>query len=213
MAQNSMADQAYQALKEKILSLDSESYLSARQFAAELGISYTPVREAFLRLQHEGYLRHVPRVGFFVQKSNIDDLIQYSQVRKCIEPFALEQVLGNFTPDCIQEMYEALEEQKSALTEGNISKSLSADIKLHEVPLRLYGNRHLLTLYHTIREQNMFCSNHIVSTGLEESALQEHEEWIRAIEANDKKKALHLIQHHINTAEHNMKQGFIKIIT
>ena len=64
MSRKLLSSMAYQAIKERIAAMPSGSYLSARQCALELGISYTPVREAFLRLQKEGVLRQVPMWAF-----------------------------------------------------------------------------------------------------------------------------------------------------
>ena len=89
MSKKLLSSLAYKAIKERIASMPSGSYLSARQCALELGISYTPVREAFLQLQKEGVLRQVPNVGFFIQNIDLTDLFQILQVRECVDLVAL----------------------------------------------------------------------------------------------------------------------------
>ena len=169
----SLSDYAYEVLKEKLLTLESGAYLSARQFASEVDMSYTPVREAFLRLQNEGTLKQVPNVGFFVASMNINEILQLFQVRECIEPFVLKQVINRVTPSHIVLMRKIVEEQKQALAEKDITKYMKLDIKIHEVLLDIYDNPHIKSMYHTIREKYMFCSNRIALSSNAE-AMEEH---------------------------------------
>ncbi|MCZ0975943.1 GntR family transcriptional regulator [Streptomyces albulus] len=62
------ADRAYAHVRERLLDgrYPGGELLSERAVATELGLSNTPVREAFLRLQAEGFLRLYPRRGALV---------------------------------------------------------------------------------------------------------------------------------------------------
>ena len=55
----SMSDRAYRLVKERILngSLPSDTMFSEGEIAQELDTSRTPVREALLRLQAEGWIQ------------------------------------------------------------------------------------------------------------------------------------------------------------
>ena len=52
-------DIAYHKIKEMILQgvLSTDSMLSEKNLASELGMSRTPVREALQRLVHEGFMK------------------------------------------------------------------------------------------------------------------------------------------------------------
>jgi DNA-binding GntR family transcriptional regulator len=63
--------QAYLALKETISRMDiygqrGDILIDDREICETLGISRTPVREALVRLEHEGFIRSVPRRGILV---------------------------------------------------------------------------------------------------------------------------------------------------
>ena len=62
-AAGSMVDQAYLAIRERILDNHwAPGYRALEQaLALELGMSRTPVREALIRLQNEGLIEVVPR--------------------------------------------------------------------------------------------------------------------------------------------------------
>ena len=62
------AETAYQHTKRHILTggLPAGTMLSEGEIAGQLGLSRTPVREAFLRLETEGWLRLYPKRGALV---------------------------------------------------------------------------------------------------------------------------------------------------
>lgn len=77
----SLPDRAYDALKRAIMAMpiyDSREdlRLDERGLAHDLGISRTPVREALLRLQHEGLVRTQPRRGVFVVRKSKAEIIE-----------------------------------------------------------------------------------------------------------------------------------------
>ncbi len=211
MLKDTLSEKAYKALKEKIVTLKSGSYLSARQFANEIGMSYTPVREAFLRLKREGAIKQVPNVGFFVETMDLADVFQYYQVRECIEPFVLKKTINRFTPEHIANIRSLIKKQAEVLAKGNILQYMRLDAQLHEIMFKIYNNKHLLDLYRNIREQYMFCSNKIGIT-YDEDAIHEHELFIDAIEIGDLAKALQVLNTHIENAKQRMKEGYINVL-
>ena len=64
----SAAEQVYREVKERILSatLPGGELISEGEIATEMGTSRTPVREAFLRLETEGWMRLYPKRGALV---------------------------------------------------------------------------------------------------------------------------------------------------
>ena len=59
------AERAYAYLKERIIdgTVPGSTMLSEGEVAQEVGCSRTPVREAFLRLEVEGFCSSTPSVG------------------------------------------------------------------------------------------------------------------------------------------------------
>jgi len=206
----SLSEQAYNALKEKILTLEGGAYLSARQFANEVEMSYTPVREAFLRLQSEGTLKQVPNVGFFVASMDINEILRLFQVRECIEPFVLKEVITRVTPSHIILMRKFVEEQNEALELKDIKNYMKYDINLHEVLLDIYDNPYLISMYHTAREKYMFCSNRI-ALSFSPDALEEHVNLIDAVESGNTELSLEMLTKHFENAKKRILEGFIKI--
>jgi DNA-binding GntR family transcriptional regulator len=206
-----LSEVAYKALKNKIINMSGGSYISARQFADEIGISYTPVREAFLRVQKEGSLKLVPNVGFFVESLGITDLIQIFQVRECIETFVLDKVFDRITKDHIKRMKEISAKQSEELSRNRIFEYQLLDIKFHEILFVLYGNRPLLNFYRDIRDQYMICSKEI-ATVHSQNAVLEHANYFTCLESGDKEQAIDCLKNHINHARERMTEGYISVI-
>jgi len=208
--QGSLSDQAYNLLKEKLLGQENGNYLSSRQFAKEIGMSYTPVREAFLRLQKEGTLKQIPKVGFFVASMDLNEILKHFQVRECIEPFVLKKIINRVTPSHIALMRKLVEEQGQALDDKNITKYMYLDIKLHEILLDIYGNPHISSLYHTLREKYLICSNKI-ALSFYPDAIDEHKNLINAIESSNKELSIELLNEHIENAKKRILDGYTKV--
>lgn len=76
-----LSDEVAAHVRELIMTgeVDSGTYLRPERFAAELGISVTPVREGLLALRGEGFVQLVPRHGFLVSplsRADVEDLYQ-----------------------------------------------------------------------------------------------------------------------------------------
>lgn len=204
MSRKLLSNMAYQAIKERIATMPSGSYLSARQCALELDMSYTPVREAFLRLQKEGVLRQVPNVGFFIQSVDLTDLFQLFQVRECIEPFALDKVFGKLTQSHISQMYRFCGEEEEARRTGDSYRYAELDAQFHRLPLELLGNKPLLSLYDNTRAKYQIISGQLLPL-IDEEIQQEHLRFTQAVERRDREAARQLLRSHIQ----EMKQRFV----
>jgi DNA-binding GntR family transcriptional regulator len=88
-----LTDRAYGELRQAILRLpiyddDVDLRLDERALAAELGISRTPVREALLRLEHEGIVRTVPRRGVYVIRKTKEEIREVILASAALESLA-----------------------------------------------------------------------------------------------------------------------------
>jgi DNA-binding GntR family transcriptional regulator len=82
-----LAGEAYITVRERILrgELAIGQVISRRKIAAELGMSFLPVSEALLRLEHEGLLESRPRAGTRVRVPTRHDVQGHYVVREALE--------------------------------------------------------------------------------------------------------------------------------
>jgi DNA-binding GntR family transcriptional regulator len=142
---------------------------------------------------------------------DINEILQLFQVRECIEPFVLQQVITRVTPSHIVLMRGLVEEQRQALDTKDIMKYMKLDINIHEVLLNIYGNPHIKSMYRMVRENYLICSKKI-AVSYNPEALEEHLCLIDAIESSNMELSLEVLYKHIENAKKRLMEGFIKVI-
>lgn len=101
-------EQAYTAIRRGILSGDLVigAPVSRRQLAAELGMSFVPVKDALQRLESEGLVESRPRVGTRVRIPTARDIREQYVVREALECQAARIFAEKASPDERQELVE-----------------------------------------------------------------------------------------------------------
>src|SRR3954454_11790638 len=91
------AERAYQHLRTAILSREyaGGALITEGEVSEAVGVSRTPVREAFLRLQAEGLLRLYPKRGALVVPVSAQEIDDVMETRGMIERFAVEKVFAS----------------------------------------------------------------------------------------------------------------------
>src|SRR5437588_11131844 len=98
---NGLAGEAYVTVRERILrgELAIGQVISRRRIAAELGMSFLPVSEALLRLEHEGLLESRPRAGTRVRVPTRPDVQGHYIVREALGAQAATRFTAPAAPD------------------------------------------------------------------------------------------------------------------
>lgn len=86
--QLSLVDQAYEAIKEKVIALHflPGQYLNEAAICAQLNIGRTPVHQALQRLHIEGLVEVLPRKGIVVQPDSLAEILKILEARLTVEP-------------------------------------------------------------------------------------------------------------------------------
>lgn len=130
-----LAGEAYVIIRERILrgEVAIGQVISRRKVAAELGMSFLPVSEAFLRLEFEGLLESRPRAGTRVRIPTREDVRGHYLVREALEVEAARLFTEKATPEERSELLK-LGQRVDALrsqSEGNRFYYLNLHEKLH----------------------------------------------------------------------------------
>jgi DNA-binding GntR family transcriptional regulator len=91
----SLAEKAYNAIKRDILTcvFDPGSQIAQSQLVERYDFGLTPIREALKRLEHEGYLRSIPRLGYVVSPITIKDVEELYDIRLMMEVAAVRMAI------------------------------------------------------------------------------------------------------------------------
>src|ERR1700761_603287 len=69
--------------------------LDERELAARLGVSRTPIREALVRLEHEGLVTSIPRRGYLIARKSKAELIEIIYTWAALESMAARLAAQN----------------------------------------------------------------------------------------------------------------------
>lgn len=196
----SSADRAYAFTKERILDnrFGGGELLSEGDVATEIGVSRTPVREAFLRLESEGLLRLYPKRGALVVPVSAAEVKNVMETRLLVERFAVEKVI-RLDLD-LDEALESVIARQEELTAPERSKAfVEADREFHRLIVEAAGNDILLQLHDSLRDrqQRMGLVALARQQGRASEILEEHRGIAGAIDARDVPLAMSLVDAHL----------------
>jgi DNA-binding GntR family transcriptional regulator len=126
------------------------SHLLETQLAEMLGVSRGPVREALVRLEHEGLVVNIPYRGKFVAEITPSMVREIYSLRRLLEGFAAELATARMTPEQADHMRALSVEMMEALAEGNYEDFADLDIEFHRVYVAAAGHKRLLQTWETL---------------------------------------------------------------
>ena len=161
----SLVDDAYEHLRERILSgdLPAGDTMLEEEIALGLGMSRTPVREAVIRLEREGLIELVPRRGVRVATMSARDIREINELLSCLEAAAAERLASRrLAPEELAGLDDAIAAMDAALEADDMDAWVAADYRFHCLLVDLCDNRHLagvarsyLDRAHRFRRQSM----------------------------------------------------------
>lgn len=143
LARTLLRDRAYASIRDAIVAGEIEPGAVVRDadLAERLGLSRAPVREAFARLVDDGLLESKPqsytRVTQVVAAEVRDAAAVVGAMHELVTRVAVPRL---FAAD-IETMRAANERFAAAVTAGDVDEALQADDALHDVLVRVSGNR------------------------------------------------------------------------
>jgi len=206
-----LQQKAYHFIKAKIMNrqLKPGSYLTDGRLASELGMSRTPVREAFRLLEHEGFLTSCARRGWQVYSLSLKDIQEIFDIKE-----TLESVLAKKAAQCGDERKRAqlrrtMERMKAAASANNYEGWRDADLELHDILLAMSGNGRASRIIHDLNDQwYRIRLGLIAMQGRLERSNREHEMVVEKVLAGDGEGAERYMRDHL----HNLREELERLL-
>lgn len=188
------AVRAYLATKELVLSgeLPAGHLLSEGDIAERLGMSRTPVREAFLRLQSEDLLRLIPKRGAVVAPVPPGEADDVLDAREALETAAVRRLVrgigaGASLDEAVAELRAIVASQREHAESGDLIAFAQADEAFHRAIVAAGGNAITSRFYATLGDRQRRMSIHALGPNLEhvETVLREHTALVDVIAGAD----------------------------
>ena len=141
------ADKAYDILRERVISAHYPLAVtvSEPELASDLGMSRTPLREALVRLEHDGLIELIPRRGLRVKALSGRDIREISELLACLECEAAERLASRrLNAGELGRLDAAIAAMDEGLEADDIVKWSQADYQFHRLLIELHTNRHLV---------------------------------------------------------------------
>lgn len=205
----SLRGRVFHKIREDILNGKYKENDELREAAIgeELGVSRTPVREAFRQLELEGLIRIVPNKGAYVTGITSKDVADIYMIRSLLEGLCAKWATEHITEEQMQEMEENVYLAEFHAEKGHADQIAVLDNRFHEILYEACDSKmleHLLKDFHQyvyrVRKQTLAqgsrgnASNH------------EHREIMEAIKEHDGERASELAKHHMLKAYENIQQ-------
>lgn len=139
------SETAAEELRQAILSgtLKPGDRLIEQKLAATLGIGQPTLREALKELEHEGFVRKVPKKGTCVTKLSDEDICRIFEVRMALEALAVQKAAPNVTEAAATELEEIVKAMESAASKFDLAAYHKSDMAFHRNLWHLSGNDYL----------------------------------------------------------------------
>ncbi|MBL4721349.1 MAG: GntR family transcriptional regulator [Alphaproteobacteria bacterium] len=205
----SLKEQTYEALKNAITTMniydsDEELRLDERRLSVDLGVSRTPIREAFARLEQEGLVRIAPRRGVFVVRKPKHEILQMITVWAALESMAARLITQNASDEDISSLRTLFATEQGRQGAANIDEYSGKNIAFHQAIIRLSACELLVDL-----TDNLFIHMRAIRTKtISENdrarrSIIDHMNIIEALERRDTELAERLVrQHTLDLAAH-----------
>jgi DNA-binding GntR family transcriptional regulator len=197
-------DRALDYVKRQILSgaFPGGELISEGEVADVLGMSRTPVREAFLRLEAQGLLRLYPQRGALVVPVSPEEIRAVMEARLLLEQFAAAKVAGQ-PKEARSVMFDRMAtehaRQRHAAAAGELREFSDADRAFHAILIETAGNSILHDVYGSLRDRQMrmIGESAVREPKRIETILAEHLEIAEAVRDGDLDRSLEAIKAHL----------------
>jgi DNA-binding GntR family transcriptional regulator len=196
------APQVYRHLHRQIVTgaLRPGQALSENEVAEQLGVSRTPVREAFIRLASENLLRVYPQVGTRVSPISLAAVGDNQFLRESIECRTVATAARHATAAHRVDLQRMIDRQRECVRAQDGKGFFALDEEMHQYLLEMSGRPRLWRVLSDAKSQ----LDRVRHLSLEDphwlrKVFREHELIVRRVLANDEVGAVEAMQIHLRS--------------
>jgi DNA-binding GntR family transcriptional regulator len=147
--------QVYEHLREELKkqNLRPGMFVTINQLSQQLGINRTPLRDALLQLQVEGFVTFLPQRGIQINELSEKNLEDIYEVLGALDSRALLCVFNKITKDHITQMKQINEDMYNTNTIDEYGRYFELNTDFHNVYLMLSDNNLLLDQLSILRQR------------------------------------------------------------
>ena len=211
----SLRGRVFGKLREDILNGKYQEHEELKEVAIgeEMGVSRTPVREAFRQLELEGLIQIIPNRGAYVTGISSKDVRDIYMIRSRLEGLCARWATDHITKEQLEEMEENVYLAEYHAARGHLEQITELDNRFHEI---LYAACDSKMLEHLLKDFHQYVSRirqkTLSSNVRGNESNEEHTKLMEAIKAGNADEAEQVAHMHIMNAYENMvKNGLLEV--
>jgi DNA-binding GntR family transcriptional regulator len=185
--------------------LSAGEKLTEQEVALRLGVSRSPVREAFRALEDLGLVQIEKNRGAFVRKIDLNEAVEIHDVYSVLEELAARTAAGRLSATQIAELKSLVESMDVASEAEDLDRFYSLNLSFHQLLVEGSGNRRLLSVYNRLlNELHLFRRFGLMQRGEMQLSNRDHHQILDRIAAADSNGAAEAMRKHTTERRRNM---------
>ena len=192
-----LRDQIYAHLRDDIKrgALKPGAPINMDNLSKELNISKTPLREALIKLECQGFVEMLPRRGVKVKELTYGELKEYYEVIGFLESAVVYSVFDQLrSSPIIERMKQSNAQQRISLNNQEFDRFYQLNLEFHDIFLTLSNNKTLQEIVVPLKKRLYDFPWHRLWEDWEMVNLDEHDNLIANIEKGDRLAAAAVIR-------------------
>jgi DNA-binding GntR family transcriptional regulator len=186
----SLREQVYEFLRQELYTgtLVPGSCLNLNEISRQLRISRTPLRDALLQLETEGFVTIVPRSGVFVNNLTADAIRHCYEIVGALETSAILSNLDKINDSLIDKMKWLNEGLRKVIHRKDFDALYEMNLALHNTFMDLSDNTGLRRIVDAAKQRLYDFPRRGYIVEWELGNCDEHDQLIAAIEEHDRER-------------------------
>jgi len=201
---SSLAEHAYAQIKQKIFNFEMMpgDLISEGNLTKLVNVSRTPLRQALQQLQHGGFIKAIPKIGWQVAPLDFDKLDELYDFRILIESNAVKALCNsNRDNEIFKELQKIWLTPKSKRSFNTLEVGI-LDEQFHTSLVKASGNEEMLKTHSEITERIKIVRRlDFTKAARISNTYDEHGQIIKAILAGRSGEAQRLLKAHIEQSK------------
>ncbi len=193
----SLKEQVYEYLRSQMEKgkIRPGSTINMDETSKKLGVSKTPLRDALLQLEMEGFISILPRRGVVVNPLTIEDIKDYYEIIGALESMALLSAFAKLKKEDIDKLRAFNQEMEEAIRNDNFNLYYKKNLKFHNTFLDLCQNSSLVRIVNNLKKRLYdFPRQEGFVKSWEVASIREHKQLVDLIERGKREEAADFIR-------------------
>jgi len=188
----SLVEVIVENIEDKILrgELKPGERLVEQAMCEELGVSRSPLREAFRILENQGFLVNEARRGVSVAELSLKEAIDIYTIRAKLESLATKLAVEADDGSLAERLQKLHDEMTALVNDGDITGYSRLNAEFHETLVSTCKNEHLIDMLRLFNKKTLRYRMEVLSSpGKLQESLKKHEKLIESIKRGDAREA------------------------